>query len=148
MPRRAISAGFSAVMFLPRKKMSPAVGCRNLVSRLKTVVLPAPFGPIRAWISPCRTRKDTPSTATNPLKDFARACVSRITSLLFVFFVRIRLGIRLLEVFDVQAVACQELVEVRPAALGKTGGFGDVARGPLQVLGEVIARKLISCFAV
>ena len=30
----------------------PAVGCRNLVSRLKTVVLPAPFGPISAWIWP------------------------------------------------------------------------------------------------
>ena len=29
-----------------------AVGNRNLVSRLKKVVLPAPFGPISAWICP------------------------------------------------------------------------------------------------
>src|SRR5580704_10346497 len=60
--------------------MVPEVGCKNLVSRLKKVVLPAPFGPIRAWISPCRTRTETPSTATNPLKSLTRLCVSRITS--------------------------------------------------------------------
>src|SRR3546814_1247323 len=40
MPRRAICAGFSWVISWPEKKMLPEVGARNLVSRLKHVVLP------------------------------------------------------------------------------------------------------------
>ena len=51
-PMRATLAGRSAVMSCPSKSIVPPVGCRNLVSRLKTVVLPAPFGPISAWIWP------------------------------------------------------------------------------------------------
>ena len=43
-PSRATSAGRSAVMSWPAKKMRPRVGDKNLVSRLKQVVLPAPFG--------------------------------------------------------------------------------------------------------
>ena len=54
-PRRATSAGLSRVMSWPLKRIVPAVGCRNLVSRLKVVVLPAPLGPISAWIAPRRT---------------------------------------------------------------------------------------------
>ena len=34
------------------ERMVPRVGGRNEVSRLKQVVLPAPFGPISAWICP------------------------------------------------------------------------------------------------
>ena len=47
-PRRAVCAGFSWVMSMPLKKILPLVGGRNFVIRLKTVVLPAPFGPISA----------------------------------------------------------------------------------------------------
>src|SRR5271170_2291927 len=43
--------------------MRPDVGRMNLVSMLKQVVLPAPLGPINAWIEPRRTRKSTPETA-------------------------------------------------------------------------------------
>ena len=39
-------------MSRPLKRIVPRVGGRNAVSRLKQVVLPAPFGPIRAWIVP------------------------------------------------------------------------------------------------
>src|SRR5579872_1191955 len=35
---------------------------------LTSVVLPAPFGPIRPWIDPCSTSSDTPSTAWTPPK--------------------------------------------------------------------------------
>src|ERR1700730_13760571 len=35
---------------------------------LTSVVLPAPFGPIRPWIEPCSTSSDTPSTACTPPK--------------------------------------------------------------------------------
>src|SRR5579871_1744520 len=58
----------------------PDVGDRNFVSRLKDVVLQAPFGPISAWMWPERTRRFTSFTATNPLNSFVRARVSRMTS--------------------------------------------------------------------
>ena len=45
-------AGFMPVMSRPLKRIVPRVGGRNVVSRLKQVVLPAPFGPISAWIVP------------------------------------------------------------------------------------------------
>ena len=80
MPRRAICAGFSCVMSWPLKRICPRVGIRNLVSRLKQVVLPAPLGPISAWISPRRTRRLTPSTATNPLNSLTSPRVSRTRS--------------------------------------------------------------------
>src|SRR3954452_7193275 len=60
--------------------MDPAVGSRNLVSRLNTVVLPAPFGPISAWIVPRCTRRSTPCTAVKPRNSFVRPRVSRIRS--------------------------------------------------------------------
>ena len=47
-PMRAIAAGELPVMLRPLKWIRPAVGVRKCVSRLKNVVLPAPFGPIRA----------------------------------------------------------------------------------------------------
>src|ERR1044071_1556512 len=60
--------------------MRPALGSRNLVSRLNTVVLPAPFGPISAWIVPRRTCRSTPRTAAKPRNSFVRPRVSRMTS--------------------------------------------------------------------
>src|SRR5580692_894694 len=60
--------------------MRPRVGCRNLVSRLKHVVLPAPFGPISAWMVPRATRSATPFTAVNPANSLVRSSVSRIAS--------------------------------------------------------------------
>ena len=53
---RAIPAWFICAvlmpwMSLPSSRMVPWVGWYTLVSRLKTVVLPAPFGPIRPAIS-------------------------------------------------------------------------------------------------
>src|SRR3954454_17777960 len=60
--------------------MLPRVGWRNLVSRLKQVVLPAPFGPIRPWMLPRRTFRETPFTATNPRNSFVSPSVSRMDS--------------------------------------------------------------------
>ena len=45
MPRRAMCSGVSRVMSMPLNRICPRVGVRNFVSRLKQVVLPAPFGP-------------------------------------------------------------------------------------------------------
>ena len=46
---RASSTGW------PSKVMRPASAASTPVTRLKNVVLPAPFGPISAWIWPCAT---------------------------------------------------------------------------------------------
>src|SRR5882724_13013336 len=58
----------------------PALGSRNFVKRLKTVVLPAPFGPISAWIVPRRIVRSTPCTAVKPRNSLVRPWVSRMTS--------------------------------------------------------------------
>src|SRR5918998_1923955 len=60
--------------------MGPRVGGRNFVSRLKQVVLPAPFGPIRPWMVPRRTRRVTSLTATKPRNSFVSPSVSRMVS--------------------------------------------------------------------
>src|SRR5262245_5525994 len=55
--------------------MVPAVGSRNFVIRLKQVVLPAPFGPIRAWMVPRRTLRLTFLTAVKPWNSLVSPCV-------------------------------------------------------------------------
>src|ERR1700692_1211267 len=57
--------------------------------------------------------------------------------------VRVLPGMPFLEVIGMQSMSRQELVEISPAALGKTGGLGHVAGGSLQVLGEIVAREFI-----
>ncbi len=52
------------------------------MSRLKQVVLPAPFGPISAWMVPRSTRRLTPLTATNPANSLVKSSVSRMNSLI------------------------------------------------------------------
>ncbi|MCY1520301.1 hypothetical protein D9M68_550760 [compost metagenome] len=81
-PRRAICAGRSPVMSWPLNRIVPAVGSRNLVSRLKQVVLPAPLGPMSAWIEPRFTERSTLLTAVNPLNSLVSWRVSRMTSLI------------------------------------------------------------------
>src|SRR2546430_2376532 len=65
--------------------MVPAGRLRHLVSRLKKGVLPAPFGPINAWIDPRFTLRLTSLTAMNPLKPLVRFFVSSIASFATVF---------------------------------------------------------------
>ena len=77
---RAIAAGREPVISRPLKKMRPLVGVRKCVSKLKQVVLPAPFGPISAWMVPRRTARSTPLTAMNPLNSLVRPCVASIVS--------------------------------------------------------------------
>src|SRR5690242_5046387 len=63
-------------MSAPRNRTRPAVGARNPVTRLNSVVLPAPFGPISPTISPSRTVNETPSTARSPPNARARPATS------------------------------------------------------------------------
>src|SRR5690606_26627308 len=83
MPRRAMSAGASPVISSPLKKICPEVGVRNLVSRLKQVVFPAPLGPMRAWMVPRRTFRFTSFTATKPRNSFTRRLVSSMWSVIY-----------------------------------------------------------------
>src|SRR5262249_31790133 len=75
-----MSAGREPVISRPLKRMRPRVGARKWVRRLKQVVLPAPLGPMSAWIAPRRTRSRTPFTARKPRNSLVRSSVSRMTS--------------------------------------------------------------------
>src|SRR5262249_41454578 len=66
----------SAVMRSPRKCTSPAVGSSAPVSRLMSVVLPAPLGPISAWRAPEAMARLTASTATSAPKRRVRFVVA------------------------------------------------------------------------
>ena len=56
----------SRVTSLPVEAIRPAVGRRPPATRRKSVLLPAPFGPIRPWRSPSSRSRSTPSTARSP----------------------------------------------------------------------------------
>src|SRR5262249_21830763 len=60
--------------------ISPPVGRMNLVRRLKQVVLPAPFGPINAWMLPRTTGGLSPLPGRNPAIPLVSLPVRRITS--------------------------------------------------------------------
>ncbi len=73
-PYKATSCGTTPMLSLtlsgcsrtewPATVALPAVGARRQESMEIVVVLPAPFGPSREKISPCRTAKLTPLTAS------------------------------------------------------------------------------------
>src|SRR5690349_10441474 len=77
-PLRARFGADSSVMSSPAKMIRPASGSRLPASWLMKVVLPAPFGPITAWVSPSRTSKSMPSEARNAPKLFVRPRTSSI----------------------------------------------------------------------
>src|SRR5437588_11989413 len=67
-------------MSRPSKTTRPAVGVNRPVTLLKSVVLPAPFGPISANTSPRLMCRLTLSTATRPPKRLVRLVSSRTFS--------------------------------------------------------------------
>ncbi len=71
-PCPKIASGRIPAMARPSKAIVPASGLRLPATRLKKVVLPAPFGPISPWIAPGATASDAPSTAFNPPKRLTR----------------------------------------------------------------------------
>ncbi len=68
-PDLAILYGASLVMFLSNSEMVPLSGFRAPVSRLNSVLLPLPLGPMMPTISAFSTPKVTPSTARMPPKE-------------------------------------------------------------------------------
>ncbi len=66
MPRRATSCSLSPPSGVPSCRTLPASACNRLVIRLKTVLLPEPFGPIRPTTLPASTSKLHWLTARRP----------------------------------------------------------------------------------
>src|SRR5258705_8748378 len=64
-PRAAFAFSGSASRSWPSMTTRPAVGLSSPAMMRMVVVLPAPFGPRKPWISPLGTSKLTPSTAVN-----------------------------------------------------------------------------------
>src|SRR5439155_1480161 len=64
----------------PRKRTDPAVGRSAPAMRLKMVLLPEPFGPMRPRSSPSATSNETLLTARKPSKLFVRPETSSTTA--------------------------------------------------------------------
>src|SRR5512133_1006622 len=70
----------SPAMFSPSRKILPEVQARSPESRLVSVVLPAPLGPITAWIWSVKNSSDTSFTAASPPKCLVRRSVRSTAS--------------------------------------------------------------------
>src|SRR5437879_10114075 len=75
MPRRAMPCGGVPAMSRPSKTIRPDVGASGPVHELKSVVLPAPLGPMTECSAPSSTANVTASTATRAPKDFVSRSV-------------------------------------------------------------------------
>src|SRR6266513_2504902 len=80
MPSAARRAGPSRDMSAPAKRIAPESGFSSPESWPIRVVLPAPLGPITAWISPGAMDSETLPVATRPPKRFVRPTVSSSAS--------------------------------------------------------------------
>src|SRR5438445_11020561 len=75
MPRRATPCGGVPAMSRPSKTIRPDVGASCPLSKLKSVVLPAPLGPMTECSEPSSTANVTALTATRAPKDFVSRSV-------------------------------------------------------------------------
>src|SRR3954454_1054521 len=74
-------SGLRPVMSASPRRMVPLVGGRSPESRLVSVDLPAPLGPITAWMRPRQRSTETSFTAARPPKRLvSRAAESRTSS--------------------------------------------------------------------
>src|SRR5258705_11316460 len=76
-PLRARAGAESEVMSSPAKRTRPESGRTSPASCAMSVVLPAPFGPMIACVSPSRTSRSMPSLARSAPKLLARPRTSR-----------------------------------------------------------------------
>src|SRR3954470_15708889 len=78
MPARVRRNGGFDVMSAPSSSTRPLVGRSNPETRLKSVVFPAPLGPMTPSSSPSRTSSSTPVTMVAPPMTSPRYLVARI----------------------------------------------------------------------
>src|SRR5271157_841333 len=88
MPFLHVRCAGSPVMSSPLKMTWPPSGESMPVMRLKSVVFPAPFGPMTATISPSATSRLAPFTALKPPNDLCRFLTCSIPLLLLSTFRR------------------------------------------------------------
>src|SRR5689334_8694849 len=81
MPFCEMRSGGRPAMFSPLNRTRPDVGPMTPVRQLKKVLLPAPFGPMMARISPRWTSKSTLLSALRPPKRTVSASVRRTGAL-------------------------------------------------------------------
>src|SRR6185437_5672511 len=80
MPTAARRCGGSRVISRPSNQIVPASGMTSPWSCAMSVVLPAPLGPITAWISPVFTDRLTLSDAASPPNRFDNPTTSSRSS--------------------------------------------------------------------
>jgi hypothetical protein len=73
--------GGTPAMSWPSSHTWPLLGFMNPVRQLKSVVLPAPLGPMRPPMAPRGSAKDTPSTARWPPKTLVTSVATNNPSL-------------------------------------------------------------------
>jgi hypothetical protein len=78
MPLRQRSCGGAAPMSSPKKRIEPESARRSPVTRLKSVVLPAPFGPMMPSSSRLPTSTLRPSMTFSAPNDFSTPASERI----------------------------------------------------------------------
>src|SRR6185503_14549820 len=78
MPNCLRTSSCCTTGFSPLSSSVPLVGCSRVVSMRIVVVLPAPFGPRKAKISPLATSNEMSSTAVKS-PNFLTTCCTRIT---------------------------------------------------------------------
>ena len=76
-PSRQMRCGAMPVISRPSKRTLPASGGRKPATMAKSVVLPAPFGPISAVMRPACASSDASETATRPPKRLTMPRASR-----------------------------------------------------------------------
>src|SRR5262249_25597489 len=79
-PSRAICSGRAWATGAPRNEIVPAEGASSPERRLIRVDLPAPLGPMSAWISSACSSSETRSTATTPPKCRVSSCAASMGS--------------------------------------------------------------------
>ena len=78
MPLRQRSCGGAAPMSSPRKRIEPASARSSPVMRLKSVVFPAPFGPMMPRSSRLPSSRLSRSTTFSAPNDFSTPVSERI----------------------------------------------------------------------
>src|SRR5690606_14176198 len=83
IPRRAIASGVSRVTSSPMKWTDPVSGVRKPVINAKSVVFPAPFGPMSEVIFPSGTARLTSLHALSPSKLLLNPRISSMARIRF-----------------------------------------------------------------